>query len=133
VFSNATFHWVPDHDALFAALRRVMKGGGRLVAQCGGKGNIDRFRRLADEWPARSRLPPTSRIGGDRGNYADAPETAERLRRAGFIEVETWLQERPTPLDDPPRSCAPSAWSGTWTVCPAERYGRIRRCRAGPR
>ncbi|HZU60291.1 MAG TPA: methyltransferase domain-containing protein, partial [Solirubrobacteraceae bacterium] len=49
VFSNATFHWVPDHDALFSALRRAMAPGGRLVAQCGGRGNIDHFRRLADE------------------------------------------------------------------------------------
>ncbi len=49
VFSNATFHWIRDHDALFAALRRNMKPGARLLAQCGGKGNIDRFRVLADE------------------------------------------------------------------------------------
>jgi trans-aconitate 2-methyltransferase len=49
VFSNATFHWIPDHDALFAALHRNMKPGGRLLAQCGGRGNIDTFRRLADE------------------------------------------------------------------------------------
>src|SRR5258706_23598 len=41
VFSNATFHWIPDHDALFAALHRSLKPGGRLVAQCGGFGNID--------------------------------------------------------------------------------------------
>ena len=49
VFSNATFHWIPDHDALFAALHRNMKPGARLLAQCGGKGNVDRFRKLADE------------------------------------------------------------------------------------
>src|SRR4051794_23529652 len=42
VFSNAVFHWVPDHDALFRCLRAVLKPGGRLVAQCGGKGNIER-------------------------------------------------------------------------------------------
>src|SRR5438477_59631 len=39
-FSNATFHWIHDHDALFASLRRALKPGGRLVAQCGGYGNI---------------------------------------------------------------------------------------------
>ncbi|HEY6525694.1 MAG TPA: methyltransferase domain-containing protein, partial [Solirubrobacteraceae bacterium] len=49
VFSNATFHWIPDHDALFAALARNMKPGAQLLAQCGGKGNIDRFRVLADK------------------------------------------------------------------------------------
>ena len=49
IFSNATFHWVKDHDALFAALHRTLTPGGRLVAQCGGLGNIDAFRKLADE------------------------------------------------------------------------------------
>jgi trans-aconitate 2-methyltransferase len=36
VFSTATFHWVPDHDALFANLAGAMRPGARLVAQCGG-------------------------------------------------------------------------------------------------
>src|ERR1700744_4686610 len=49
VFSNATFHWIADHDALFAALAGNMKPGARLLAQCGGRGNIDRFRVLADK------------------------------------------------------------------------------------
>src|SRR5512144_2792874 len=40
VFSTATLHWIPDHDALFARLRAALKPGGRLVAQCGGKGNV---------------------------------------------------------------------------------------------
>jgi trans-aconitate 2-methyltransferase len=48
VFSNATFHWVADHDALFASLYRSLRPGGRLVAQCGGIGNIDGFRKAAD-------------------------------------------------------------------------------------
>ena len=49
IFSNATFHWISDHDALFAALHRTLKDGGQLVAQCGGLGNIDSFRNLADD------------------------------------------------------------------------------------
>ena len=40
VLSTATFHWVPDHDALFACMHAALKPGGRLVAQCGGAGNI---------------------------------------------------------------------------------------------
>ena len=101
VFSNATFHWVPDHDALFAAIHRSLKPGGRLLAQCGGRGNIDRFRRLADEV---AREPPfASWFAGWTGpwNYASADETAGRLRAAGFTDVEAWLTEKPTQLDDP--------------------------------
>src|SRR3954453_8273970 len=39
VFSTATFHWIADHDALFASLRQALRPGGRLVAQCGGGGD----------------------------------------------------------------------------------------------
>jgi trans-aconitate 2-methyltransferase len=100
VFSNATFHWIADHDALFAALHRNMKPGGRLLAQCGGRGNIDAFRRTADE--VAHEEPFARHFTEWRGpwNYAGAEETAQRLERAGFAEVQTWLEEKPTELQD---------------------------------
>ena len=100
IFSNATFHWVKDHDALFAALRSAMKPGGRLVAQCGGKGNIDRFRRLADEVAGEE--PFAEHFTGWEGpwNYAPADLTQERLTQAGFTNVSCWLEPKPvTPAD----------------------------------
>jgi trans-aconitate 2-methyltransferase len=101
VFSNATFHWVPDHDALFAALARNMKPGGRLVAQCGGRGNIDRFRVLADNVAFAEPFAPYFSDWVRPWNYATAEETAERLERAGFQEISTWLEDKPTLLEDP--------------------------------
>jgi trans-aconitate 2-methyltransferase len=100
VFSNATFHWISDHAALFAALHRNMKPGARLVAQCGGRGNIDAFRVAADE--VAFSAPFAAYFTEWRGpwNYAGADETAERLQRAGFAEVETWLEDKPTQLDE---------------------------------
>jgi len=41
VLSTATFHWIPDHDALFRNLAAVICSGGWLAAQCGGAGNIE--------------------------------------------------------------------------------------------
>src|SRR5918997_2223212 len=38
IVSTATFHWILDHDRLFARLREALVPGGRLVAQCGGAG-----------------------------------------------------------------------------------------------
>jgi trans-aconitate 2-methyltransferase len=98
VFSNATFHWIQDHDALFAALHRVMKPGARLLAQCGGRGNIDAFRTAADAVAAEE---PFKRYFEDwkrPWNYATAEETAERLERGGFGEIATWLEPRPTTI-----------------------------------
>jgi trans-aconitate 2-methyltransferase len=101
VFSNATFHWISDHAALFGALRRVLKPGGRLVAQCGGHGNIDRFRRLADE-VAREE-PFAALFDGWRGpwNYATAEDTEQRLRAAGFIDIACWLEPKRVVPGDP--------------------------------
>ena len=102
IFSNATFHWIPDHPKLFAALFAALAPGGRMVAQCGGHGNIDSFRLLADrvaftEEPFAAHFVDWQRPW----NYATAEATAERLAAAGFGDVETWLEPRPTPLADP--------------------------------
>ncbi|MGI8506300.1 MAG: class I SAM-dependent methyltransferase [Solirubrobacteraceae bacterium] len=100
-FSNATFHWISDHDALFAALHRNLKPGGRLVAQCGGRGNIDAFRDTADAVAGQEPFAPYFADWRRPWNYATAEETAERLRRAGFEDVSCWLEDRPTELAEP--------------------------------
>jgi trans-aconitate 2-methyltransferase len=92
VISSAVFHWIVDHDRLFATLRANMKDGARLVAQCGGAGNIDAFRR--DSMGVAAREPYAEHLATfvEPWNYASAEETEERLRRAGFAEVRCWLQ-----------------------------------------
>jgi trans-aconitate 2-methyltransferase len=101
IFSNATFHWIKDHDALFAALNRAMKPGARLVAQCGGKGNIDVFRRLADEVALEE--PFAGHFSDWQGpwNYAAADDTERRLHRAEFTEVSCWLEPKSVTPADP--------------------------------
>lgn len=101
IFSNATFHWIKDHDALFSALFRALAPGGRLVAQCGGKGNIDAFRRLADEIAFADPFAPYFEGWERPWNYATDVETGERLRRAGFTDVECWLQPKSVAPPDP--------------------------------
>ena len=101
VFSNAVFHWIADHDALFARLHEALRPEGRLVAQCGGKGNVQRIHEAARAVAAKE--PYAEHLAGWRGpwNFADAEETAERLRRAGFAEIETWLEQYPVTPPDP--------------------------------
>lgn len=95
VFSNAVFHWIGDHDALFARLHAALRPGGRLVAQCGGAGNVERFHAAAREVGAEP--PFAAHLEGWEGpwNFAGAGETAERLANAGFEDVEVGLEPSP--------------------------------------
>ena len=100
-FSNATFHWIPDHERLFMRLYAALRPGGRLLAQCGGRGNIDAFRRLADEVAAEPEFAPAFEGWQRPWNYADAETTAARLQRAGFTDVACWLEPKQVVLGDP--------------------------------
>lgn len=93
IFSTATFHWIKDHDCLFARLARALKPGGRLVAQCGGEGNISRAMRAANETMSENRFRRYFEDWSDDKHFADAETTKVRLERAGFVEVETWLHD----------------------------------------
>jgi trans-aconitate 2-methyltransferase len=101
VFSNAVFHWIADHDRLFERLYAALRPGGRLVAQCGGEGNVKRFHRAARQAAAED--PFAAHLAGWKGpwNFAGPEETAKRLDRAGFEDVATWLEPYPVVPDDP--------------------------------
>jgi trans-aconitate 2-methyltransferase len=89
VLSTATFHWILDHDRLFANLDAVLKPGGQLAAQCGGAGNTVELGRVVRDLGYE--------LEEDK-NFASPEETRERLERAGFTDVECWLQPEPTPI-----------------------------------
>jgi trans-aconitate 2-methyltransferase len=82
VFSCAVFHWITDHERLFERLHAVLKPGGRLVAQCGGQGNIQNVLDVVGERPGR-------------WLYAGPGETEQRLRAAGFTSTRAWLEPKP--------------------------------------
>lgn len=100
-FSNAVFHWVLDHDRLFERLHAALKPGGRLVAQCGGAGNIDELRTVARDVAAEA--PYAEHFAGwrDPWNYASPADTHRRLDNAGFEEIETWLEPWPVHPPEP--------------------------------
>jgi trans-aconitate 2-methyltransferase len=101
VFSGATFHWIHDHSALFRSIVTALRPGGRLVAQCGGAGNLallygraerlmrePRFARYFEEWSE-----PTY--------FADVEATRRRLLAAGFVDVDVSLELAPTTFEAP--------------------------------
>ena len=98
VFSTATFHWVKDHPALFAALYRTLRSGGRLHAQCGGGPNLKRAHQLAGDVMHAPPFAPFFTNWPGPWEFADAATTADRLRAAGFVDIDTSLEEAPTTL-----------------------------------
>lgn len=96
IFSTATFHWIQDHERLFGRLARALKPGGRLVVQCGSKGNIARIMEAAEEVMDGERFRGFFEGWEGPWNFADAETTGERLEAAGFEKVETWLQDEVT-------------------------------------
>ena len=101
ILSTATFHWIADHDRLFERLFAALEPGGRIVAQCGGAGNIASVhaaaRQAADDPPFREHFE------GWRGpwNFATPEDTERRLHAAGFADAKCWLADRPVTPDDP--------------------------------
>jgi trans-aconitate 2-methyltransferase len=96
IFSTATFHWILDHERLFERLASALRPGGRLVAQCGGKGNIARTLEITQRVMGQERFRDAF-AGWERGwTFPDPETTKARLEGAGFEEVETWLHEENT-------------------------------------
>lgn len=88
IFSNAVLHWIPDHDVVFARMHDALVPGGRISLQCGGHGNIAHVLEQAG-------------VTQHPWNYATPEATEERLVRAGFEDVKTWLEPAPTTPEDP--------------------------------
>ena len=101
IFSTATFHWIADHERLFGRLRAALRPGGRLVAQCGGEGNIDVLRGKAAAVLAREPYVKHFAEWRPPWNYAGAEQTRERLLAAGFASAECWLEPAPREPDHP--------------------------------
>jgi trans-aconitate 2-methyltransferase len=100
VLSTATFHWILDHDQLFASIYRALAPGGRLVAQCGGGANLGRLLDRAGALAASPALAPY--FHGWRGpwEFADVPTTIERLDKAGFTAIDVSLESAPVTFPD---------------------------------
>jgi trans-aconitate 2-methyltransferase len=101
VFSTATFHWILDHDLLFERLRAALVPGGRLVAQCGGRGNIAGYSEAVATVAARPVFGLQVGEVEEHWNFQGPEDTERRLLDAGFSEPRCWLQPKPVVPDDP--------------------------------
>ena len=95
VFSNAALHWMPDAEAVIAAVLRSLKPGGRFVAEMGGMGNIAAIRVALAAVLARYGIN-AEKVAA---SFYPSPAHYRRLLEAGGFSARTIeLIPRPTPL-----------------------------------
>jgi len=99
IVSTAAFHWVLDHDRLFANLRQALVPAGWLEAQCGGGPNVMTLRKRANALGATAKYARFFTDFHEPWLFQNAEEAGQSLRRAGFVEVEASVEAAPTVLD----------------------------------
>lgn len=92
-FSVAALHWVKNHQTAFSNLFRMLKPGGRLVFDCGGRGNIASIEDVL-------RSLPEQQVHFDIWNFAGVLETKENLADAGFTDITVDLIEDTIKIKD---------------------------------
>jgi len=95
VLSNAALHWIPDHPALLARLRRALRPGGQLAVQVPANGDHPSH-ALAFEVAHEAPYADALRAAGDPLTEATpvlAPERyADLLDQLGFADQHVRLQ-----------------------------------------
>jgi trans-aconitate 2-methyltransferase len=96
VFSNAALHWMLDRAGVAAAVARALKKGGRLVAEFGGKGNVQILEGAIQEVAAKYHDGP---VPEKRTYYPALGEYAALLEAQGLEVRFAQLFDRPTLLE----------------------------------
>jgi trans-aconitate methyltransferase len=97
VFSNATLHWIKEPERVIRGIVKVLKPGGRFVAEFGGKGNVAGLMEAAER--AWRKLQPGTPMEIP-WFYPSVTEYASLLERHGLEVTYAFLFDRPTPLED---------------------------------
>ena len=95
VFSNAALHWMTRPDAVLRGVGALLRPGGRLVAELGGRGNVAAIERALRDALAAEGAPPARRAWF----FPGVAEYAALLERHGFEPRLLTLFDRPTPLE----------------------------------
>lgn len=125
VFSTATFHWVTDHDNLFRRIFGVLRPGGRLVAQCGGAGNVADLAQAIVSAAADGEIGPHFEGMSAMWNFASPEETEPRLEAAGFERIDCRLERKDVTPERPREYVAASGLGPHLAELPAELHDRF--------
>jgi trans-aconitate 2-methyltransferase len=90
IFSNATLHWVKNHDKLLSVLHRALRSSGVLRVNFAADGNCSTFNRTAKQLMVRSDFRDVF-VGFDWPWYMPTVEAyAELVRQSPFSESQVW-------------------------------------------
>ena len=95
VFSNAVFHWIPDHDRLLKNIYKALKPGGRMICEFGAAGNLETVEKSFS-----AALNLFGHSYRPKWNFPTVEQFGELLIANGFVIDEIYDYERPTPLKD---------------------------------
>jgi trans-aconitate 2-methyltransferase len=101
IFSNATFHWVLDHERLFRRLFASLAPGGTIEAQCGGEDNVAEWMRAIESAGGDERFRAYLREMPAATNFASVGDTEARLERTGFEVHGVWLENKTVQPSEP--------------------------------
>jgi len=96
-FSNATLHWITEPERVVHGIAKVLKPGGRFVAEFGGKGNVAELLAAAER--AWRKLRPGTPMNRP-WFFPSVAEYAALLEQHGLEVTHALLFDRPTPLED---------------------------------
>lgn len=97
VFSNATLHWIKEPDRAITGIAKILRPGGRFVAEFGGKGNTNELLKAAERAWSKTALPG---LAPKPWYYPGVAEYSALLEKHGLEVTYAMLFDRPTPLED---------------------------------
>lgn len=98
LFSNATLHWVLDSEGAAKSMYKALKKGGRLVAEFGGKGNVQTIARALRNCLEKHGYGEQAKT--ELWYFPSVGEYASLLERHGFHITLAQQFDRPTELKD---------------------------------
>lgn len=118
VFSNAAMHWMVRPDEVLAGVARLLRPGGRIVAELGGQGNVASIRTAII-----AVLETDHGVKTDLKNIWYFPSVAEhraRLEAHGFEVEDIVLFPRPTPVASGMKTWLATLAAPTLQILPEE-------------
>lgn len=98
VFSNAALHWIREPEPVVAEIARLLKPGGRFVAEFGGKGNVFSLTTAIES--AFASLGVSVPPNANPWYFPGIAEYAALLEAHGVEVRYAALFDRPTPLEE---------------------------------